>query len=349
MTERPPRLTPVLVLLVGGLVVALVGLPPAAADTQRPGPPSDPAALRLLAAAVQAQNAVAYEGVQFVSAWGRSGSVSQVVNITHVPHAGTVVRVGGTPAEPGVEVFSGAAEPGRPTALLARNYALSVHGSEQVAGRDCVVIEARRSGGSLAARFWLDEETALMLRREVYDAAGEAIKASSFVEITIGRPTQWDGHLPPAAPRTTAERLPLAAADRLRADGWTVPAAFQPGLTLSGVGTSVGESGAVVHLSYSDGLSAVSLFEQRGHLNVRSLSGLRKVEIDGTPVYVAQGIPYRATWSADGVVYTIVADAPEEVVHAAIVALPRERRDDDVLSRVGRGMTRIASWFNPFG
>jgi hypothetical protein len=48
-------------------------------------------------------------------------------------------------------------------------------------------------------------------------------------------------------------------------------------------------------------------------------------------------------------VYTVVADAPERTVDQVVAALPHRPADDDTLGRLGRGLDRVASWFNPFG
>jgi len=53
-------------------------------------------------------------------------------------------------------------------------------------------------------------------------------------------------------------------------------------------------------------------------------------------------------WSADGFVYTVIADAPPESVARVITALPHDR-DVGFWDRVVRGVKRMGSWFDPFG
>jgi hypothetical protein len=48
------------------------------------------------------------------------------------------------------------------------------------------------------------------------------------------------------------------------------------------------------------------------------------------------------------VVYTVLGDAPDDVVQAVIAGLPHERAAAGVMSRLNRGADRVASWFNPF-
>ena len=67
-----------------------------------------------------------------------------------------------------------------------------------------------------------------------------------------------------------------------------------------------------------------------------------------SPSGSAASVPRRVVWSAGGTVYTVVADAPERTVDAVVAALPHGAADDDPLGRLGRGLDRVASWFNPF-
>lgn len=342
-------------LVVAGGLVAMYLANPAMADSEPAAERDDPRALALLAAAQAAPATVGYVGVQYVSAWGPGGAASQVIDVTHVPKVGTVVAVRGTATTPAGESFAqasgeaSATTPGAvtegPVALLAGNYELVVAGTESVAGRRCMLVEARRADGGLSARFWLDEATGLMLRREVFDHDGRVIKASAFVDITLGA-ARLDQHLPPAMPSIWADR---PAAEVLREGGWLAPERVRPGLALYDVRTQDTPTGPIVHLSYSDGLSTVSVFQQHGHLDASGLAGYREADVGGATIYVYDGIPYRATWSSGGVVYTVFADAPEEVALAVIEDLPKESSDDGVIARVGRGIGRVASWFNPFG
>ena len=102
--------------------------------------------------------------------------------------------------------------------------------------------------------------------------------------------------------------------------------------------------------SYSDGLSMVSLFIQRGELE-GPLPGWHHLAVKGLPVYTTksgnldeQGL----AWSAGGFVYTIIADAPPQAISRVIMQLPHQR-NTSFWERVERGIGRIGSWFNPFG
>jgi hypothetical protein len=105
-------------------------------------------------------------------------------------------------------------------------------------------------------------------------------------------------------------------------------------------------------LTYSDGLSRVSVFEQRGHLDPEGPAGFTRVDPAGlTPalkgVWRSDSGPQRLVWAGEGMVYTLVGEAPHEAVAEVASAFPRQP-DQDAMSRVERGMGRVGSWFNPF-
>jgi len=121
-------------------------------------------------------------------------------------------------------------------------------------------------------------------------------------------------------------------------------------MALAGVTRTATKSGPVLDASYSDGLSVVSLFIQRGELS-GTLPGWHLARLHGLPVYATesgdvdeQGL----AWSADGFVYTVIADAPPGSVEQVIIQLPHDR-EIGLWERVRRGIKRMGSWFDPFG
>lgn len=317
---------------------------------------NDLAAMRLLQRAEKAPSTTAYHGVQFVSAWAAQGTTGAVVDVNHRPDLGTAVRIEGnaqTPArtthlpvhntEPSLAVGSSG------LSLLAANYSLSLAGTRSVAGRPADVVEVRRHGTtSPAARFWLDQETGLVLRREVYDERGRATRASAFVEVEVGRAApvrSVQSRMPSAWPHAVA-RSEFAA---IRAKGWHCPDRVAQTLTLVDARRGGSREHPILHLSFSDGLSAVSLFQQRGHLDSAKLDGYRRAAHAGGTIYVRDGVPTRWVWGADGMVFTVVADAPERTVEKVVEALPPPDSPRGAWGRLSRGMDRVASWFNPFG
>jgi sigma-E factor negative regulatory protein RseB len=90
----------------------------------------------------------------------------------------------------------------------------------------------------------------------------------------------------------------------------------------------------------------ISVFEQRGNL-AAAMPGWRKTTVGGHVVFVAEPDGRSLTWSSRGMVYTVMADAPAPIVHAVIGALPHDG-PTGFWKRMSRGLTRLASWVNPF-
>ncbi len=366
LAPRPARVR-ALILAAGLGTVSSVGLlsePGLAA-----GPPlvtraapaaGDPGALALLRRASRAAYGTSYRGVQYVSSWGDGAATSVVVEVAHRAGAGSLVRVESTAAGGGVSVYesdsrAGAAEvdaPGGALALLERNFVVRMGWPDQVAGHRADVVEVRRPAGSLAARLWLDHRTGLVLRREVHDTHGRLVRASAFVQLDVGEP----GAVPqPVADRGQAlpppwgARLTAAQLAGMRTAGWAVPQSLPPDLSRYDARARTAGGRQVLHLSYSDGLSTVSMFEQRGRLADADLHDWRKTRLAGATVYVRDTLPQRLSWASRGMVYTLIADAPPETVEAVVRSLPHGRRSVGFVTRVHRGLVRIGSWFNPFG
>ena len=309
------------------------------------------AALEVLERAVHAGRTVDYRGTQYVVTWDDAGTAAAVVDVSHRPGHRPEVRTGDGAGQDGAGA-DGAGQDGagaavataaldaRVVRLLAASYDLEVAGSGRCTGRTTTVVEASRDG-LVAGRFWVDETSGLLLRREVYGADGRRLRSSAFVDLEVREAAD----VPPGQ----AVDLP-AAADELRAHGWQVPDGLPGGFRLFDARLSApDESEHVLHLAYSDGLSATSLFAQWGNLGSGRPKGFSREHVGGRPVWVSAGTPRRVVWSGGGAVWTLVSDAPAAVVRDAVATLPRDRAErDGVLARLGRGVGRLASVLNPF-
>jgi sigma-E factor negative regulatory protein RseB len=336
------------------LVLALTPGSEAAQARERRVGQSDPHALLLLERAVLAPATTAYSGTQFVSAWGSLGTTSALVDVEHLPGYGTVTRVATAPGVRGGSSFtpeqSGSADSDGAAAMLgplARMHHVELAGTGTVAGRVVDIVLVRRpADSSVAGRFWIDREYGIVLRREVYDHAGRVIRASAFIAVTMGA-FAVPAHLPPMSAVPWQQRLQTVDLASMRDNGWHAPEEL-PGLSLYDVRRTAEGGRTVLHLGYSDGLSNVSVFEQRGHLDASRLSGYTVRERGGVRVHERVGIPTELLWSSRGTVYTLVADAPPEVVDEAVASLPHDVDEPGVGARMGRGLDRVVAWFNPF-
>ncbi len=326
---RPAR--PFVPLLLGAAALLLLGLPAGAAPGQpRTGSTvTQSQALTLLGTAARAARARAWSGTQAVSTWHDGSPSSEVVELRHDPGRGTEVRSGTeqawTSRTPAMD--------GDLLARLADSYALAVVGAQRCSGRSAQVVEARRPGGRLAARFFVDGQTGLPLGREVWDAAGTQLSSSRFVSLTVGPETGSA-----ALVRPVALDRPVVGSD------WPAPAQLPGGFRLFDASRPLRDGAAVQHLAYSDGLATVSVFSQPGVLGSLAGRGYTQAHLGRTTVWVQAGVPERVVWSGGGQVFTVVSDAGHADVLAVVAVLPRDRAAaTGVSARLHRGLSRLGA------
>jgi sigma-E factor negative regulatory protein RseB len=304
--------------------------------------------MRLLSEAAFACQSVAYQGVQVIALMSPAGRSVSVVDVWHKRGRRALIQVAAPGNDNGADDRRDAAPilgmTQQMVALLGANYQVTIAGGGLADGRPAQVVVVRRADGGLAARFWLDNATELPLRRQVFDTHAQEISEDSFIDLKLGATAAAGAPAAGARPRSS----PLSGAQlaRLRAQGWPLPGPLPGRLTQMEASRSVTASGAVVELAYSDGLSVVSLFVQRGHLPAE-LSGWSEVALRGQRVYAADPDDRSVAWSAGGFVYTLIADAPEQTVDQVVAALPHGT-SPGLIARLIRGLHRLISWVDPF-
>jgi sigma-E factor negative regulatory protein RseB len=306
-------------------------------------------ALGLLRRAVTAQRTATYSGTQWLSSQASDGAVT-IVDVRHDPSRGTWFDTR-TPGG-GRTVPDGRATDldGEALTALTHHYRLAVRGAEPCAGRAATVVEATVLGADrVAGRFWLDRDTGLLLRRELYDAAGEVVRATAFVQLNEGAAAK---PVPGAASRPAHDApdrtLDDAALTGLRREGWQLPDVLPGGMERYRATELRSGDHRVVQLAYSDGLFAASLFVEQGGLDAAALHGFERRTVAGTIAYVRTGLQRTVVWAGRSAVYTLVLDAPESLTPELVAALPHRPADDGMLARLGRGTDRVGSWANPF-
>ena len=308
--------------------------------------------MKLLIAAAEAGRNVSYQGVEMIARSTMTGTSTVLSTISHSSGGATVTETTQAAAptaatqlsyDPYQNLPEGVFGVTKPlVTLLAANYVAVLKGSGTVAGRAARVVELRRMNGQLAARFWLDDQTGLPLRREDYDTQSQLITEATFIQVSFGAVQASPSPTTPASASTgwNGVAVPATLVSTLRTKGWPLPAVLPGGLSL--YAGAVSNAGAV-DLSYSDGLFEVSLFVQRGILSPK-LAGWQSARLGGHSVLIsARGV----TWSASGYVYTVVSDASPDVVIEAVTALPHDT-PPGFWSRLGRGLHRLGHMVDPF-
>lgn len=330
-------------LLLGALPAAALpagptDVPVRAGPWSRPGPApeSEQQALALLQTAARAGRDLTYTGRQ-VLAWAGDQSGSALAQVHHDPVRGSTVASG----EP---LVVAAAPDRRRLVLLAAAYDLAVTAPGRCTGRTADVVSASRPDGTLAGRFWIDRGSGLLLRRDVFDRQGGRVRSGAYVDVSVGGPKGDVGSGPEQA-------LPQASTlTALRQDGWGVPTTLPGGFRLFDTRQSSPQPGRrVLHLAYSDGLSTVSLFAQRGRLGSAPVPGFVTETVGARPVWVRRDGPERAVWGGGGRVWSLVSDAPTTSVRDIVAALPGDAAPSaGVRGRLGRGLGRLGELLNPF-
>jgi sigma-E factor negative regulatory protein RseB len=312
--------------------------------------------------AADASLATSYAGTELISQSGVGGSVKMVSQVWHQGGGVTLVETSsGTTSvavQPASPVASTDPASGSPegvfgvtkslVALLGKHYVAMYGGGGAAVGRAATVVNLYRFDGSLAARYWLDKQTMVPLRRELFDTADNVISEDSFVRVQFGglAMPQFAAVSASAAqsqPAWVAAVQPARFFAALAGQGWQVPGTLPGNLPLYAAASTKTASGEIVDLEYSDGLYDVSLFVQRGTL-ATDMSGWRPVTVSGQQAFVAG---HSVTWAGPGFVYTMIADAPPQTMKQVVGALPRGG-EPSVLDRLGRGFARLARVLNPF-
>jgi hypothetical protein len=226
--------------------------------------------------------------------------------------------------------------------LLSRHYSLSGFTGSSIAGRRATTVEAvsaqlARVGGPVVARWWIDDTTGLLLRQETYDTAGHVLLASGFTTLRVG-PTFIE-HFPPrmASSMTTSSLTLSRTADLIR-NGWYCQRELA-GLSLVRLRTDQVSDPAALHMVYSDGVSTVSVFEQRGKLAGTSEGSPWD---DALSAYVRPGMPRLATWQSGDTVFTVATNGSAELLSDAVAALPHSKPlTRTTMERVRAGWVRI--------
>jgi len=330
--------------------------------------PAETEALTLLRRAAAAQSVTSYEGRKLFGSWSTVGSESVLAEVGHEPGRGTWLRVTSAGARGDADreqIADGAGDlDEQALALLTDQYTLKVGERRRCIGRPATVVEATPIGGrQVAGRFWIDDDSGLLLRRELYDATGRTVRSSSFLDLDVTAPATGPRRGLPASynngvkvPRQrSAEReadaslLGEATLDRMRREGWVLPEVLPAGMVLYRArAVDVPGDEKAVHLTYSDGLFSASLFAQRGRLDTSALRGFRPDKVGNVAVHSRNGLYRQLVWAGGDTVYTLVSDAPDTELKQVIGALPHDTPGSGLRARVGRGIDRMGSWINPF-
>lgn len=309
----------------------------------------------LLTRAMRAPDRLVYHGVRQVRSFTDKHPSKVRTVVHHVPKQGTAIDAvdvpGSSPTETAAAfvtdgVIDNKRRDGVALRLLQKGYSLDIAGSAKALGRRATVITASGSG-QIEAKFWVDNATGLLLRRQTF-SDGKLVRSAGFVSLDTAR-HGFLQHLPPLPQTLRAESLPLKLAPALNDTAWACPDQLIGDFSLVSLRRVDTGRPDTVHASYSDGLSNVSVFEAHGTLDPTRLHGYDTVQYGKTTVYIRHGLPTIAVWQSAGTVFTVVTDATPEVAHRVIRALPHrsDAQEHGTLDRIGSGFTTMLSTVAP--
>lgn len=269
-------------------ILGLLLLVHLAAATAQPLRPRDEGVL-LLQKAAQAAERLSYSGVYVY----RSGAKTETTRIVHLAEGGERIErletLDGSPREvllvndevkcflPESRLLVIEQRSNRrsfPSLLpvrlgqLTEYYVIRQGGKDRVAGFESqrLVLEPR-DAWRYGHRFWLERESGLLLKAEVFDAREQVLESLAFTELRFGIPTRAEVKAN-FSEKTAIERawqIRQARARELREDSpWVVrieaPGFRRQAAMVRTVSDNQGQSREMLHWIYSDGLAAFSIF-----------------------------------------------------------------------------------------
>ncbi len=224
--------------------------------------------------------------------------------------------------------------------LLRANYYLTVDPTPRVyADRHVSLVTIKRPvGHTLARRFWIDNGTGLILKREIYGDDGELAVTSTFSEINYHPKSSFGSFSLAALSKTPSVHTVENSApseDPIKpalVPGQLTGKAFAPpnlaGYRLVGASTTTTGGKPLLHLRYSDGLNLVSLFEQQRTQARRPtrVPGMQKAQIGSVPAHVSHRASLTTyNWDTSTLNVTLMGEMGVKALYSLALAAVQSR------------------------
>ncbi|MDO5681956.1 MAG: hypothetical protein Q4G46_03905 [Propionibacteriaceae bacterium] len=259
-----------------------------------------------------ASQQLTYSGRQLVQVRHLAGFWVADVDIENLAGRGARVSF---PGRRGADRAALLPAPARRPLDVADDYALTTGPGPFVAERPTRIVDARH-GERLAARWWLDADTDLVLWEQKYDESGATVLSAGYRSVRIGSVAKRRSLPPRFGPRKEVTGLAVSQADDLQRQGWLCDGQLA-GLPLIAVRRAPADN--MLHTVYGDGVVTVSVIQQRGALS-------------GTPAgfvwdprqraHRSLGLTTRYAWQSRDIVFTVSTDGPADLATAAVAELP---------------------------
>ncbi len=211
-----------------------------------------------------------------------------------------------------------------------RSALIAVLGTEDVIGRQTVVLAMETRDAGPSRRYWVDRETGVILRTEERDARGEIVFTSFFTRINFGLnlPSALFRFTPPSGARAIdlyESGDPVPSPEALRqASGVWVPPTLPFGYRF--------RTGAVVHhgsltstsASYTDGVRTLTVFVTASSQMAFPQVGVPVQRDTGTARLLDVGYFRVLMWQVGGTTYALAATlSPSRLLLVASAFVPK--------------------------
>lgn len=302
------------------------------------------AATNWLRRAFEAAITVGYTGNQRMVAGLGSDRTSGSMAVSFTPGRGSNVVVRGPDGDELADGFL-AAPPRTPVGdgdvfrMITAGYRLTGATRAEVVGRSAVMVDAvSYATGRLAARWWIDEQSGLVLWQQRFDNAGEVRLSTGFTAVAVNNGHGSENASAPLNLPDDATTLTLSSAPVMSDRGWSCHEQLA-GLTLVRLRSDGSDQPESLHMTYSDGLTTVAVYEAHGRLAGPPAGSAWDEQVGA---YVRSGTALVATWQSGDKVFTVITDGDRAALADATDQLPHQKTPEPTtMGRVQAGLTRI--------
>jgi hypothetical protein len=272
-------------------------------------------AVAALERANHARTVTAYAGTQVVQVRHLAGYWVARVEVEVRPGQGAQVRFpSGRSSGRDVVV----PQPPADLALFIHRHQLRTGPGPEIAGHRTVVVEAL-SDGRPRARWWLHADSGIVVWQQTFATDGSVVLNAGFRTLSVGS-VDAPRHLPPMLTPSRGMTALTMSASALQRNGrqWWGHRRVA-GLDLV---TLRGGADPVVHSVYGDGVTTLSVLQQKGALTGAPDGFVWDPEIRA---YRSLGITTMFTWQSGETVFTVATDGAAELAERAVADLPHDR------------------------
>jgi negative regulator of sigma E activity len=234
----------------------------------------------------------------------------------YIPSQKKVIKMAADPAEERIYTLL------KNISLIKENYSTSTVDGIAIAGRDSTLIEFIPKNNEKRSRYkiWVDKETGLALRTEIYNPENRLTLLSFFSKIDYTIPPAEENFVLMVPKNTslkavkTRENMELVSLDSLVDFTTLLPKYLPKGFVIAGGRVKSYQTSKELHIHYSDGLSGISLFENSsGKFYTQKHKPVKTVDINDVKGNFYQVGNIRILeWKKNGITLALVGEIAED-------------------------------------